>query len=118
MDRVRAYLELHIEQGPVLVDLDNPVAIATAIRGNIRYPFAKCYGSYAHSAAVPRRLRADAMIATAKLIAFADELWQKELEAGHDDLVFTCGICHTDAVEHSMTKVPGETSFSLNIGSM
>jgi len=118
LDRVRAYLELHIEQGPVLVDLDNPVAIATAIRGNIRYPFAKCYGSYAHSAAVPRRLRADAMIATAKLIAFADELWQKELEAGHDDLVFTCGICHTDAVEHSMTKVPGETSFSLNIGSI
>ena len=116
--RVRAYLELHIEQGPVLVDLARPVAIATAIRGNIRYPFAKCYGSYAHSAAVPRRLRADAMIATAKLITFADEQWRRELDAGHDDLVFTCGICHTDSAEHSMTKVPGETSFSLNIGSI
>ena len=118
LDRVRAYLELHIEQGPVLVDLARPVAIATAIRGNIRYPFAKCYGSYAHSAAVPRRLRADAMIATAKLITHADALWRRELEAGHDDLVFTCGICHTDSAEHSMTKVPGETSFSLNIGSI
>ena len=118
LDRVRAYLELHIEQGPVLVDLARPVAIATAIRGNIRYPFAKCYGSYAHSAAVPRRLRADAMIATAKLITFADEQWRRELDAGHDDLVFTCGICHTDPAEHSMTKVPGETSFSLNIGSI
>ena len=118
LDRVRAYLELHIEQGPVLVDLARPVAIATAIRGNIRYPFAKCYGSYAHSAAVPRRLRADAMIATAKLITFADEQWRRELDAGHDDLVFTCGICHTDSAEHSMTKVPGETSFSLNIGSI
>lgn len=118
LDRVRAYLELHIEQGPVLVDLACPVAIATAIRGNIRYPFAKCRGSYAHSAAVPRRLRADAMIATAKLITFADAPWRRELDAGHDDLVFTCGICHTDAAEHSMTKVPGETSFSLNIGSI
>ena len=118
LDRVRAYLELHIEQGPVLVDLARPVAIATAIRGNIRYPFAKCYGSYAHSAAVPRRLRADAMIATAKLITFADEQWRRELDAGHDDLVFTCGICHTDSAEHSMTKVPGKTSFSLNIGSI
>ena len=97
LDRVRAYLELHIEQGPVLVDLAIPVAIATAIRGNIRYPFAKCYGSYAHSAAVPRRLRADAMIATAKLITFADEQWRRELDVGHDDLVFTCGICHTDS---------------------
>ena len=118
LDRVRAYLELHIEQGPVLVDLARPVAIATAIRGNIRYPFAKCFGSYAHSAAVPRRLRADAMIATAKLITFADEQWRRELDAGHDDLVFTCGICHTDSAEHSMTKVPGETSFSLSIGSI
>ena len=118
LDRVRAYLELHIEQGPVLVDLARPVAIATAIRGNVRYPFAKCYGSYAHSAAVPRRLRADAMIATAKLITHADTLWRRELEAGHDDLVFTCGICHTDSAEHSMTKVPGETSFSINIGSI
>ena len=118
LDRVRAYLELHIEQGPELVDLGRPIAIATAIRGNIRYPFAKCFGSYAHSAAVPRRLRADAMIATAKLIAFADKEWRREIEAGHEDLVFTCGICQTDSAEHSMTKVPGETSFTLNIGSI
>ena len=58
------------------------------------------------------------MIATAKLITFADEQWRRELDAGHDDLVFTCGICHTDSAEHSMTKVPGETSFSLIIGSI
>jgi beta-ureidopropionase / N-carbamoyl-L-amino-acid hydrolase len=118
LDRVRAYLELHIEQGPELVDLGRPIAIATAIRGNIRYPFAKCIGRYAHSAAVPRRLRADAMMATAKLIAFADEQWRREIEAGHEDLVFTCGICQTNSAEHSMTKVPGETNFTLNIGSI
>lgn len=118
LDRVRAYLELHIEQGPELIDLGRPIAIATAIRGNIRYPFAQCFGRYAHSAAVPRRLRADAMMATAKLIAFADDQWQQEIEAGHKDLVFTCGICQTDSAEHSMTKVPGVTSFTLNIGSI
>jgi N-carbamoyl-L-amino-acid hydrolase len=114
--RIRAYLELHIEQGPLLESTNTPLGIATALRGNIRYPFAKCLGRYAHSAAVPRHLRSDAAIATAKLIAHADAQWQALITAGHDDLVFTCGILHTDVGEHAMTKVPGEVTFSLNIG--
>jgi beta-ureidopropionase / N-carbamoyl-L-amino-acid hydrolase len=115
-ERIAAYLELHIEQGPLLESTDTPLGIATALRGNIRYPYAKCHGHYAHSAAVPRHLRRDAAIATAKLLAYADERWNALIEAGHDDLVFTCGILHTDAAEHAMTKVPGEVTFSLNIG--
>jgi N-carbamoyl-L-amino-acid hydrolase len=114
--RIRAYLELHIEQGPLLEATDTPLGIATALRGNVRYPFARCLGHYAHSAAVPRHLRSDAAIATAKLIAHADERWRALIEAGHDDLVFTCGILHTDPAEHAMTKVPGEVTLSLNIG--
>jgi N-carbamoyl-L-amino-acid hydrolase len=114
--RIAAYLELHIEQGPLLLSTDAPLGIATALRGNIRYPYAKCLGHYAHSAAVPRHLRRDAAIATAKLIAHADERWRALIKAGNDDLVFTCGILHTDADEHAMTKVPGEVTFSLNIG--
>jgi beta-ureidopropionase / N-carbamoyl-L-amino-acid hydrolase len=114
--RIAAYLELHIEQGPLLESTDTPLGIATALRGNIRYPYAKCHGHYAHSAAVPRHLRRDAAIATAKLIAHADERWGALIEAGNDDLVFTCGILHTDAAEHAMTKVPGEVTLSLNIG--
>jgi len=114
--RLAAYLELHIEQGPLLESTDTPLGIATALRGNIRYPYARCHGHYAHSAAVPRHLRRDAAIATAKLIAHADERWKALIEAGNDDLVFTCGILHTDAAEHAMTKVPGEVTFSLNIG--
>ena len=118
LDRVRAYLELHIEQGPVLEAIGRPIGIVTAIRGNIRHPFAKCFGRYAHSAAVPRHLRSDALMATVKLIAHADERWRTLIEAGHDDLVFTCGIFHTDPAEHAMTKVPGEVTFSFNVGSI
>ena len=114
--RIAAYLELHIEQGPLLLSTGTPLGIATALRGNIRYPAAKCRGHYAHSAAVPRHLRQDAAIATARLIAHADERWSALIEAGNDDLVFTCGILHTDPAEHAMTKVPGEVTFSLNIG--
>jgi beta-ureidopropionase / N-carbamoyl-L-amino-acid hydrolase len=115
-ERMRAYLELHIEQGPLLESTDTPLGIATALRGNIRYPYAKCQGHYAHSAAVPRHLRRDAAIATAKLLAYADERWKALIDAGNDDLVFTCGILHTDPAEHAMTKVPGEVTFSLNVG--
>src|SRR5262249_16350166 len=114
--RIAAYLELHIEQGPLLISTDTPLGIATALRGNIRYPTAKCRGHYAHSAAVPRHLRQDAAIATTKLIAHADERWRALIDQGNDDLVFTCGILHTDPAEHAMTKVPGELTFSLNIG--
>lgn len=116
LDRVRAYLELHIEQGPALEACGRAAGIATAIRGNIRHPFARCHGRYAHSAAVPRHLRSDALVATAKLVAHGDALWAEEIAAGHDDAVFTCGILQTDAAEHSMTKVPGEVSFTLNVG--
>jgi len=118
LDRVKAYLELHIEQGPHLESIDKPLAAVTAVRGNIRYPFATCEGRYAHSAGVPRHLRADALMATVKLIAYCDELWRREIEAGHDDLVFTCGILQTNSAEHSMTKVPGEVAFSFNVGSV
>ena len=116
LKRLRAYFELHIEQAPLLENMDRPLGVATAIRGNIRYPVGKCFGRYAHSGAVPRAYRQDALIATAKLIAFADERWQELIDQGNDDLVFTCGIFHTDMTEHTMTKVPGEVTFSLNIG--
>lgn len=116
VSKLKAYYELHIEQAPLLESLGIPVGIATAIRGNIRYPFASCRGNYAHSAAVPRHLRQDALIASAKLIAFADQCWQALIERGNNDLVFTCGIFGTDSAEHAMTKVPGIVNFSLNIG--
>jgi len=116
LSKLKAYYELHIEQAPLLENLGLAVGIATAIRGNIRYPFAACRGHYAHSGAVPRRFRRDALVASAKLIAFADEHWQELIDCGNDDLEFTCGIFHTDGAEHAMTKVPGLVNFTLNIG--
>jgi N-carbamoyl-L-amino-acid hydrolase len=116
LDKLKAYFEMHIEQAPLLENMERPLGIATAVRGNIRYPFAKCFGGYAHSGAMPRRFRRDALIATAKLVAFADDRWQELIDAGNEDLVFTCGIFQTDSAEHSMTKVPGDITFTLNIG--
>jgi len=112
----KAFLELHIEQGPILVDCDLPAAIPTVIRGNMRFPYARCIGEYAHSAAVPRSGRRDAVLAVVELIGRLDALWQEVEAAGHPDTVFTVGKLYTDATEHAMTKVPGECRFTLNVG--
>ena len=111
-----AFLELHIEQGPILIDRKMPVAIPTVIRGNMRFPYARCLGAYAHSAAVPRGNRQDAVLATVELVRALDEFWQRLEAEGNPDTVFTVGKLFTDADEHAMTKVPGECQFTINFG--
>lgn len=110
------FLELHIEQGPILIDRKMPVAIPTVIRGNMRFPYARCLGAYAHSAAVPRENRQDAVLATVELVRALDEFWQTLEADGNPDTVFTVGKLFTDADEHAMTKVPGECQFTINFG--
>lgn len=115
-DNTKAFLELHIEQGPVLIERNCPVAVPTAIRGNRRYADARCRGAYAHSAAVPREQRQDAALATVELLAALDAEWQAAEAAGAPDTVFTVGKLYTDPDRHAMTKVPGDCAFTLNFG--
>jgi N-carbamoyl-L-amino-acid hydrolase len=111
-----AYFELHIEQGPFLIERDLPVAIATACRGNIRFPQAKCFGRYAHSAATPRPYRQDAVLAVSELALALDQFWAERLTQNDDNFVATFGQFATDPAQHAMTKVAGEVSFSVNLG--
>lgn len=113
---VTSFLELHIEQGPLLEAQGIPVGIATAVRGNVRFPDARCIGAYGHSAALPRGFRQDAVLAVAELALGLDGFWKDRIARGDEDFVFTVGKFSTDAVQHAMTKVAGEVKFSLNIG--
>lgn len=110
------FFELHIEQGPLLLEGDAPVAVATACRGNIRFPIAKCRGTYGHSAALPRAFRQDAVLAVAELALALDAFWAERTAAGDDNLVVTMGEFCTDREQHAMTKVAGEVAFTLNLG--
>lgn len=107
-----AYLELHIEQGPVMVARKLPLAVVPGIRGNVRHNRITCFGEAGHSGAVPRWLRKDAMFAVAELITRLDEHWKVLLERGID-LVVTTGIVATDPAEHSISRIPGKVSFSF-----
>jgi N-carbamoyl-L-amino-acid hydrolase len=109
---VEAYVEAHIEQGPVMIARDIPVAVVSGIRGNIRHPDAVCLGEEGHSGAVPRELRHDAVFAFAELAGAMDAIWGDMLTQGHD-LVVTCGVAHTDKRLNAVTRIPGEFRFSL-----
>ena len=111
-----AYLELHIEQGPVMIARDLPVAIVTGIRGNIRHRKVACRGEAGHSGTVPRWLRRDAVFGFADLAMRLDEHWRVLQERGLD-LVLTCGVVATDPAQHAMSRIPGELDFSFEVRS-
>jgi beta-ureidopropionase / N-carbamoyl-L-amino-acid hydrolase len=113
---VAAYLEPHIEQGPVLAAAGCPVGIVTAIRGSFRYRQASCIGRWDHSGATPRDHRADAVVATARLVVELDDAWRDFL-GRNEDLAVTIGQFSTDPAMHAFSKVGGRVDFSLDVRS-
>lgn len=111
-----AYLELHIEQGPVMVARELPTAIVTGIRGNLRHRRLVCRGEAGHSGTVPRWLRRDAVFAVSDLLMRLDEHWNRLLERGLD-LVITIGVCGTDTERHAISRIPAEVYFSFEVRS-
>ncbi|MEN9221159.1 MAG: Zn-dependent hydrolase [Thermostichus sp. BF3_bins_97] len=115
-EAIHCYLELHIEQGPALVDAGIPVGIVTGIRGNLRYRHCRIQGRYAHAGAVPRHLRQDAVLAGAEFVTQLERYWLEQEQKGID-FVATVGQFSTDAEHHTLTKVPGVVEFTLDIRS-
>ena len=114
VENVRGFIELHIEQGPTLVQQGVSVGIVTSIRGTVRARDARCYGAYSHSGAVPQELRQDAVLATAELINRVERHCDGVRAAG-GDVVFAVGRLHTDAAVDSLSKVPGEVRFTIDL---
>jgi N-carbamoyl-L-amino-acid hydrolase len=112
-DAIHRYYELHIEQGPMLESLGRAVGVVTQIRGNRRYPDARCVGAYGHSGTVPRPLRHDAVAATAELVTEMNRRWEASELAGVD-LVLTFGRFFTDPSAHGVTVIPGDVRFSFD----
>lgn len=111
--RVRAFLEVHIEQAPSLFEAGHPIAVCTGIPGNVRYPNARIVGRHDH-VGTPRRFRRDAAMAGMELAHALDEIWA-EHEAKGIQIAVTFGRFHTNVELHGMTTVPGEFQFSLDM---
>jgi len=116
LSRMQAYFELHIEQGPLLIDEGRAAAVVSGIRGNIRYGRMRCLGEAGHSGAVPRHLRHDPLLAVAELMIAVDAE-VRSFESCGIDVVATTGILHTETEANAVSRIPGEIRFSLDMRS-
>ena len=111
--KIRAYLELHIEQAPSLIEAGRSVAVCTGIPGNFRFADARIEGQNDH-VGLPRRFRRDAAVAGAEFAMALDTLWA-DYDARGIPMACTLGRFHTDAAMHGLTIVPGGFHFSLDV---
>lgn len=103
-----AYLELHIEQGPVLEEQNLPVGVVTAIAGATRLS-ARLTGMAGHAGTVPMALRRDALAGAAEAICAIEEFCRTD----HGGLVGTVGYIH--ASPGATNVIPGQVSFTMDI---
>jgi allantoate deiminase len=106
---IAAYLELHIEQGPVLHDKGQAAATVTAIDGAIRL-IVTLQGFAGHAGTVPMGFRRDALAAAAEMIVAIERLG-----ASQGDLVATVG--RIDARPGAPNVIPGRVEFSIDMRS-
>jgi hydantoinase/carbamoylase family amidase len=106
---ILAYLEVHIEQGPVLLNSGVPVGVVTAIAGGVRYALA-VEGVAGHAGTVPMDARHDALLAAAEIALFVERRVCAEL-----GLVGTVG--RLEVLEGAINVIPKHCAFTLDVRS-
>jgi len=101
------FVEVHIEQGPVLNEIDLPLGIVTSINGSVRY-VGEVIGMASHAGTTPMDRRRDAAAAVAELL-----LAVEERGGAVPNLVATVGML--EVPNGSINVVPGRCKFSLDI---
>ena len=104
-----AYIEPHIEQGPILEIENLPVGVVTAINGVKRF-VVKVHGFASHSGTVPMRLRQDALAAAAEMILAVERIGKSE-----PNLVATVG--RITALPGAVNVIPGDVEFTIDLRS-
>ncbi|MGQ3054534.1 MAG: 2-oxo-4-hydroxy-4-carboxy-5-ureidoimidazoline decarboxylase [Roseateles sp.] len=105
--RYLGFVEVHIEQGPVLDGLDLPLGIVTSINGSRRY-IGEIVGLASHAGTTPMGQRRDAAAGVAELILFTEQR-----AAGAADVVGTVGMLEVPS--GSINVIPGRCRFSLDL---
>lgn len=111
---VRAFIELHIEQGPVLEEAGAALGLVPAIAGGPRFRAARIEGAYAHVGAAPLSSRRDAVGAFADIAEGVNELYRELFAAGRHAMA-TFGVVATDPAMSAWSRVAGELRFTLDI---
>jgi beta-ureidopropionase / N-carbamoyl-L-amino-acid hydrolase len=101
------FVEVHIEQGPVLNELNLPLGIVTSINGSVRYQ-CKVSGMAAHAGTTPMSRRKDAAVAVAQMIVAVESCAAKMA-----DSVATVGQLHVPS--GSINVIPSDCQFSIDL---
>jgi N-carbamoyl-L-amino-acid hydrolase len=108
--RARAYLELHIEQGPVLESMNKPTGVVLGTFGVERHMI-RFVGQAAHSGSTPIPMRRDAFLAAAEAALDFREIARRHSKPGQG-VVCTVGV--VKAEPGIVTAVPGVCEISLD----
>jgi N-carbamoyl-L-amino-acid hydrolase len=101
------FIEIHIEQGPVLNELNLPLGVVTSINGSVRYQ-GEITGTASHAGTTPMDRRSDAVAAFAELAVYLEKRAQADA-----DSVATIGMLQVP--NGSINVVPGRCQFSLDM---
>jgi N-carbamoyl-L-amino-acid hydrolase len=105
--RYLGFVEVHIEQGPVLNEVNIPLGVVTSINGSVRYQ-CEVIGTASHAGTTPMDRRRDAACAVAELA-----LYMEQRAAQDGDSVATIG--QLQVPNGSINVVPGRCTFSLDM---
>ncbi len=105
--QVACFVEVHIEQGPVLLEAALPVGVVTHIAGSVRSAVT-VEGLTGHAGTVPMALRRDAAAAAAEMVLAVERRCRE-----HADLVGTVG--KLDVPRGAVNVIPGRCEFSIDI---
>jgi allantoate deiminase len=110
-DEAAAYVEVHIEQGPVLEHEGEALGIVTAIVGQTRLKVTVT-GEAGHAGTVPMHLRRDALAGAAEMMLAVEAL---AIESDHvaDRMVATVGI--VDARPGASNVIPARVEFTIDL---
>jgi hydantoinase/carbamoylase family amidase len=105
-DDLLGYVEVHIEQGPVLLDAGRPLGVVTSIASGTRY-MVRVHGVAGHAGTVPMPVRRDALAAAAEMV-LAVEARARTLGA-----VGTVGMLQVP--DGTGNVIPGEVHFTIDM---
>ena len=111
---MKAYLELHIEQGPILEAKAKRIGLVTSIAAPSRFKVIFA-GRADHSGTTPMEMRKDALVAAAQLIEYVEKICRKFSSMEKGRVVGTVGAMKIEP--GVINAVPGRAELSIDIRS-
>jgi N-carbamoyl-L-amino-acid hydrolase len=112
---VKAYLELHIEQGPILEAKKKPIGIVTSIAAPTRFRVVFT-GQADHSGTTPMEMRRDALVAAAEFIVSVEKICRRYAHVEQGRVVGTVGAMKIEP--GVINAIPGRAELSVDIRSI